>query len=298
MAGSNAPGGSSGVGGSASGAGGSGGSSAGGSGNGGSAGTGGSAQPDGGAGGSVKDSGATDGSADAAPAYNPCPAKGAPCAIMGLGDSITDGVGSSTGGSYRTFLYQLALDHGQNVTMVGNNMTGPNTVAGPDGGAVTFPKGNEGHSGFTIDDGGGRTGIHNLTAPAMTKFHPNIITLMIGTNDVDIMLDLPNAGTRLGALMDTILTTDPNVLLVVAKIVPTKDDNENVRVQAYNDKIPALVQARAAAGKHVIMVDMYGAFTANANFKTDYMSDNLHPKDGGYTKMADVWYAAIGSLFR
>jgi len=301
--GSNGGSGSMGSSGSANGAGGSSGS------NSGNAGNGGSGQPDSGSGGSPNDSGtgAQDASSDAAAAYNPCPAKGTPCAVMGLGDSITQGDGSSTGGSYRTFLYQLALGHSQTITLVGNTMTGPDTVKGPDGGVVPFPKGSEGHSGYTIDDGGGRTGIHNLIGPSMTKYHPHIITLMIGTNDVNINLDLADAPRRLGgvpsdagvpSLMDTIFMTDPKVLLVVAQIVPTTNDTTNIRVRAYNDAIPALVQRHIAAGHHILMVDMYGGFTANANYKTDYMNDELHPKDPGYSKMADIWYAAIGPLFR
>jgi lysophospholipase L1-like esterase len=289
--------------GSATGTGGESGSSAGNGGNGGSA------QPDSGSGDAQKESGTSgDASSDGASAYNPCPAKGTPCLVMGLGDSITEGAGSSTGGSYRTFLYQLALGHSQNINLVGNTMTGPDMVNNPlTNMMVAFPKGSEGHSGFTIDDGGGRTGIHNLIGPSMNKYHPHIITLMIGTNDVNIQLDLADAPRRLGgvpndagmpSLMDTIFMTDPNVLLVVAKIVPTTDDNINVRVRAYNDAIPALVQRHIGLGHHILMVDMYGAFTANANFKTEYMSDTLHPKDTGYSKMADVWYAAIGPLFR
>jgi lysophospholipase L1-like esterase len=236
---------------------------------------------------------------DAMAGYNPCPAKGGapdggtvPCAIMALGDSITDGAGG-TGGSYRWSLFHLALSHQQNITFVGSGMNGPNMVDG-----VMFPKGHEGHSGYTIDDGGGRTGIHTLTPIAMNNYHPHIITLMIGTNDIDIQLDVANAPMRLGGLLDTIIATDPKVLIVLAQMVPTTDDAENVRVKAYNDAMPALVRTRADAGKHVILVDMYGGFQANANYKTEYMNDKLHPKDPGYVKMADIWYAAIGPLFR
>jgi lysophospholipase L1-like esterase len=132
----------------------------------------------------------------------------------------------------------------------------------------------------------------------MMKFHPNIITLMIGTNDVDTNADLPNAPMRLGGLLDTIIATDPTVLIVLAQIVPTTDDGENVNVKAYNDAMPALVKTRTDAGKHVVLVDMYDAFLANANYKAQYMSDKLHPRDAGYSEMADVWYAAIGPLFR
>ena len=84
----------------------------------------------------------------------------------------------------------------------------------------------------------------------------------------------------------------------MAQIVPTTNDAENARVRAYNAGVATVVNARAAAGKHVALVDMYGAFTANAACKTAYMSDQLHPQDAGYAVMADVWYAAIGTLLR
>jgi lysophospholipase L1-like esterase len=83
---------------------------------------------------------------------------------------------------------------------------------------------------------------------------------------------------------------------VLAEVVPTKDDDENQRMRAYNDAMPALVKARADARKHVILVDMYGAFTQNTNYKTEYMNDNLHPNDAGYAVMANAWWDAIGNL--
>src|SRR5436190_12856238 len=45
---------------------------------------------------------------DATAPYDPCPAAGTPCAVMPLGDSITEGAGSS-GGGYRPPLFHLAL---------------------------------------------------------------------------------------------------------------------------------------------------------------------------------------------
>lgn len=73
-------------------------------------------------------------------------------------------------------------------------------------------------------------------------------------------------------------------------------DAENVLVQTYNDAIPPLVKARADAGKHVALVDMYTAFVNAPNFKTALMKDDLHPADSGYKVMGDVWYAAIKPL--
>jgi lysophospholipase L1-like esterase len=224
-------------------------------------------------------------------AYNPCPGPGTACIIMPLGDSITDGVGSpSPGGGYRVPLFQTTVNGAELITFVGRNANGPTTVAGK-----TFPRNHEGYSGYTIDPGGGRQGISPLVDAALSQFHPHIVLLMIGTNDVNISLDLANAPTRLGALFDRITSDAPNALLVVAKLVPTTNDTTNGRVRTYNDAIPGLVQTRAAAGKHIVMVDMYTAFTSNASYKTALMSDELHPNNAGYSVMAQTWYAAIGA---
>lgn len=221
--------------------------------------------------------------------FAPCPTNGTACVVLPLGDSITDGFPFENGG-YRVELFNQAVLGSQRLTFVGRLANGPNTVAG-----MTFPRNHEGYSGYTIVTGV-RTGISgSLTDTAIATFRPHIILLMIGTNDVDLSVDLVNAPARLGALLDEIIAGAPNALLVVAQLTPTTTDAENVRFQAYNAAIPGLVQQRASAGKHVIRVDMYGAFTANVNYKTAYMNDNLHPNPAGYTLMGQTWYAAIRS---
>jgi lysophospholipase L1-like esterase len=227
--------------------------------------------------------------------YNPCPTNGDACRIMPLGDSITDGCcGENTlsmGASYRLELFQLSLDHGTKLTFVGSHASGPNTVDN-----VVFPKNQEGHPGWTIADGGGRDGLQKDVAGWLTATPPDIITLMIGTNDVGIQLDLANAPNRLGVLIDTITKTAPKALVIVAQIVPTGTDSTNQRVRTYNAAMPALVKSFADAGRHVSLVDMYGAFTANPSFKTALLANDLHPSDAGYSTMANVWWGALGDL--
>lgn len=224
------------------------------------------------------------------PAFNPCPTNGDACRVMPLGDSITDGDGSSHGAAYRRELFRLSLVNNKKLTFVGSHESGPTMVDN-----VPFPRRQEGHSGWTIDDGAGRMGLYPKIQGWLTDMPPHIVTLMIGTNDVDLQHDLANADDRLGLLLDRIITNAPNALLVVAQIVPTTNDGINQRVMSYNSAIPALVKARADAGKHIQLVDMYGAFTKNASYKTQLMQDALHPNDAGYVVMASTWYEAIGS---
>jgi lysophospholipase L1-like esterase len=223
-------------------------------------------------------------------AYNPCPPKGTPCNVMPLGDSITYGDGSSDLGGYRVPLFRLILANKQTVNFVGLMSDGPDTVEG-----VPFPKHHEGHSGYQI---AGNHGILGFTPDAIKGHKPNIVLLMIGTNDFAFSDDPANAHVRLGQLLDAILTADPNLHLVVAQIVPINDPTKNAQVMTFNANIPALVKARQDAGKHISMVDMYTPLASAPDYKTRYFKDTYHPNDAGYAKMAEAWYPAIGALLR
>ena len=237
----------------------------------------------------VAGSAGTAGASAPAP-YAPCPPAGMPCVILPVGDSITYGYDSTTGGGYRLRLLHDIWAAKHDATFVGDSSSGPDTLDGK-----PFPKRNEGFSGYTIDDAPmlNRSGISPLVPAALAKYEPHIVTLMIGTNDVGTNDDLANAPTRLGKLIDTITSTSPNALLVVAQITPIADDTSNARVQTYNAAIPALLKSRISAGKHIILVDMYAAFTAHAAWRTDYMNGSLHPNDTGYDLMGDTWFQAL-----
>ncbi len=240
---------------------------------------------------------ARDEGTDATATFAPCPTDGSACIVMPLGDSITEGYPDLQGG-YRVELFHQAIQGGKTITFVGRRANGP--VSGMVDGRP-FPTGSEGYTGYTIDDAPavGRIGITTpITGQAIAMFHPHIILLMIGTNDVNLSVDLPNAPARLAALVDLITTMAPAALLVVAQIVPTTTDATNARVQAYNAAIPALVQLRAAAGKHVLLVDMYGTFTSHADYKTALMINDLHPNPTGYALLGQTWYTAIASFLR
>jgi lysophospholipase L1-like esterase len=229
--------------------------------------------------------------------YRPCPSDGTPCKIMPFGDSITDGYNTNTPGGYRVELFRRAHSAGKNITFVGSNQNGPATVDG-----VSFPPKHEGHSGFTIDPTPSRSGISTLlkndggSQSVMVKHAPHIVLLMIGTNDAIDNYDMANAPTRLGKLIDTIYSQLPDVLVVVAQPIPTRGDTSkgddagtSARIKTYNDGIPAVVKARADAGKHILMVDMYTPFTPKASL----LEDQWHPNLQGYVVLGTEWYSAL-----
>ncbi|WP_437678259.1 SGNH/GDSL hydrolase family protein [Sorangium sp. So ce131] len=243
-----------------------------------------------GVGGTAGDGGAAGGSAGAGggPAFQPCPASG-PCKIMPFGDSITQGF--NVAGGYRAPLFHLALEADRDITFVGS--ASDYSVPTVDG--VTFPRNHEGHGGWTIE---GSNGIAQLVGTSIPNYQPNIITLMIGTNDINGNINRADAPNRLGKLLDSIFMRDPNILVVLAQIVPTRTDATNNAIMAYNAAMPDLVSTRVSMGQHIVLVDMYTAFTSDTNYRQTLLGDNLHPNQAGYNRMADVWFEALSPYLR
>lgn len=94
-----------------------------------------------------------------------------------------------------------------------------------------------------------------------------------------------SAPQRLASLVDKLIGVSARPLLVVAKITPLASGNTTV--ETYNAALPAIIDARAMAGKHIKLVDMH------TGFSTTWLADGVHPNAQGNAHMADVWYAAI-----
>jgi lysophospholipase L1-like esterase len=75
---------------------------------------------------------------------------------------------------------------------------------------------------------------------------------------------------------------------VVSTILPLSFGSRGV--ETYNAALPAVVEARAAQGKHVELVD---AFTG---FPTSELGDGVHPNQQGYERMAGTFYEAIADV--
>jgi lysophospholipase L1-like esterase len=237
----------------------------------------------------IADAGHVDAPEDAS-LYDPCPPKGTPCRVMPMGDSITR--------RYRPELFHQTLLHGQSITFVGS------VVQAPDGGpqtvdGVPFPQNYEGHSGYTIP----RILMWIQDYNSIQMYKPDLVLLEAGTNG-GLRSDSGTAAGRelgdLADLIDYILGQDSHLLLVVAQITPLADDTWNEHVRMFNAGIPALVSARAAAGKHIEMVDAYTPFVSNPKWKTELISSDLiHPTDDkGFPLLGDVWYGAIERYLR
>jgi lysophospholipase L1-like esterase len=198
-------------------------------------------------------------------------AAAAPAALrlMPLGDSITWGVGSPSGNSYRSFLWNQLAAEGHALDFVGSGRNG--TMSDPD---------NEGHSGWRIDQ------IAGIADSVLARYRPNVVTLEIGTNDLNGNYQVPTATDRLRALIDQITRDAPDATVLVGTLIVSTSGTEEASRPAFNAKLPGIVQAEQAAGKHVRLVDMSALTTAD-------LADSLHPNDNGYRKMADAFNAGV-----
>jgi hypothetical protein len=215
-----------------------------------------------------------DGGSTGGGGFEPCPASGE-CKILPLGDSITDGIGFS--GGYRVQLFRLATMNMKKITYVGSKMNGPQMVDG-----MPFPRKHEGTSGITIGGLDGR-----IPMPGLNEI-THIVLLHIGTNDM--YMSPSGAPERLGTLIDGIVTTAPDALIVVAKIIPLSSGAS--AVNTFNNAIPAVVQKRIDDGKHVVLIDQF------AGFPTSELGDGVHPNQAGYSRMAGKWYEAISKYLK
>ena len=213
--------------------------------------------------------------------------------IMPLGDSITDGF--TVVGGYRIPLWYMLQEKG---IVDGMDFVGPNGWYID--GVVDYN--HAGYSGYTIADCPGRQGIYNFIDTLMTDYPADVVMLQIGTNDIISSYDLDHAGERLELLVDSILTYIPEGGLLYVSTIPYMDadvttytdaytaEEMDAAVDAYNDKVKALVAKKQSEGKPVAQADVNSVLT-----KAD-LSDGVHPSEDGYKKMAAYWCGVLSDF--
>ena len=209
--------------------------------------------------------------------------------FMPTGDSITEGVGSTSGLGFRHILYT-------SLNLIGTyDFVGP-TGAPPDEG--TF------YTGARIGDflAGG---VHDLT-PTLTDYAPDLVAVHLGTNDIylqpgpfgpwsaDHSTPNPNASGRLGALVNQILAAGRRV--VVSRIIPIPGREDDVEI--FNREVVRLALdyrngAVTGSAEPVYLADHYLHFLASPSAGADWMFDALHPNDDGYDEMEAVYREAV-----
>ncbi|MFD8016186.1 GDSL-type esterase/lipase family protein, partial [Streptomyces sp. NPDC058955] len=194
--------------------------------------------------------------------------------VMPLGDSITAGVGGTTGAGYRLPLWNSAAGQSRyTIDYVGTQSFG--NVPDPD---------NEGHSGYRVADI--RAGIDGWLSAAT----PDVVLLHIGINDLDrdparnTKASADRAAAAFTDLAHRIFADRPGVTVLVQGLIPTTPELQ-FAAQSYNNSIKAL-QFGSLAGQRFRYLDPPALTTAE-------MNDRLHPNDAGNARMADVFFNGL-----
>jgi len=190
--------------------------------------------------------------------------------IMPLGDSITEGY--NVPGGYRIDLWRALQERGDRLEFVGSQENGPPELG---------DRHHEGYPGWRIDE------LHQEVEDWLRAAQPDIILLLIGTNDIVQGYAVERAPARLNALIDELFRHCPQAQVFVGSIPPIDEPQLNARVEAYNQAIAQQIQARQRQGDRLTFVDLYSGLTP------EDLADGIHPNRQGHRKIAQMWYDVL-----
>lgn len=195
--------------------------------------------------------------------------------FMPLGNSITEGTGSSHDGGYRHDLFYLLQNAGLAFDFVGGLRYG-----------TGFPDlDHEGHPGFLADQLNVQTYLANNPA--------HVIFLEIGTNNISYGESAPQVRDAIQRVLDNIFQANRDMAVYLCTVLPRKDNTTlQATTDALNALLPDLVYTQTVAGYKIYLVDVAARIKADPNWKTNLLADNLHPNDAGYAVMANELFNA------
>ncbi len=226
-----------------------------------------------------------------------------PLRIMCLGDSLTVGYTDNPNWThpfkfgYRSGLYTRLTNAEYNFQFVGASTEPWDGSSGdPTNGGTYTPAfdlrdfGQDGHRGY-----GGQAIWDNVDG-FIAADNPDVILLLIGINGLG-----SGSQTALNNLVDSIVTTAPDVHLIVAQTSPLVSFDQTL--YDYNVYIrDTLVPTYAGNGHKVSTVDLYTPFLVDPNnyasaIKPGVLSNNInHPDNTHYELMAQEWFEGIQAL--
>lgn len=223
------------------------------------------------------------------------PPPSAPLRILPLGDSITQGINwdRPSYNTYRRILWHLLKNAGYKVDFIGsmNKVFSQNCQVGvpnPD-----FDQDHEGHSGWRADQILNGVGHSDCAGSGglpiwLKNYTPDIALIHLGTNDLFQGQSVDSTVAELEGIIKLLRSDNPNVTILLAKIIPSSDSRISGRIPQLNAQIPALVSRMNTAASRVLLVDMTQGFNA----LTD-LYDGVHPNHSGDQKIAQHWFNSL-----
>ena len=136
-----------------------------------------------------------------------------------------------------------------------------------------------------------------------------MVLINAGTNDCLKNISIPHTGERMRSLINDILKDDDsrNATIVLSTLIPSHNQDIVANLPKVNRQYRDLVKSMRKEGARIVLADMNPEGEGGddrLSWPTDYIgkgkkkADDTHPNDGGYKKMANVWYKAIEEAWK
>ncbi|MBO0900903.1 cellulose binding domain-containing protein [Cellulomonas sp. zg-ZUI22] len=196
-----------------------------------------------------------------------------PVRVMALGDSIT-----GSPGCWRALLHRDLTAAGHRVDMVG--------TLPPQGCGFAHDGDNEGHGGALVTD----VAASGEAARWFAATRPQVVLMHFATNDVWSNRSTQQVLDAWTTLVTQMRAVDPQVVVVVAQIVPVAPPTCGdcpARTRALNAAVPDWAAVTSTAASPVLVVDHATGWDPARD-----TSDGVHPNDAGTARMAATWLPA------
>lgn len=218
-----------------------------------------------------------------------------PVRIMCLGNSISEGKASKNN-TYRYHLWKRLVADGlaSGVDFVGCNVgRGGSATDGADEGwdsehcCFYSAKASEILNGEMPVNSYSPAGYGNIHDWA-PEFLPTLAIIHLGTNDCRGGASTQAILGSLEGIITVLRNSVSDVKVIVAQLIPSRDDGVNAKEASLNAAIPDWAEGLSTPQSPIVVVDQTEGFSAS----TDLL-DTYHPNQSGATKMCDVFYPAL-----
>jgi lysophospholipase L1-like esterase len=193
-----------------------------------------------------------------------------PWRIMAVGDSITEGGASFS--CYRPLLAEHLRAAGVSIEFVGSRGNDPLR-----------------HEGY----GGKNVGFLAAQLPARFKEHPaDIVLLHAGHNHFAGERPVPGIIASTESLIRSLRTANPKVVVLLAQVIPSGKLPKYSYLPELNRELARLAARLQSTRQPVYLVDQATGF----DWRTDTVSDHVHPNPAGAAKMAARWFEALAPV--
>ena len=117
---------------------------------------------------------------------------------------------------------------------------------------------------------------------------PDIVLLHLGTNDMLGGSGIGSTLDELTGIMEALRSANPNVVVLLAQLIPTRFDEANERIVELNQNLTTLASRLSTEASPVVLVDQFTGFDPST-----MTADGLHPNVIGEERMAQVWLQAM-----